>query len=194
MGASSQAFQVVRAEPEVLDRIVRTAISSFYLDLSGSGWCGREREMVSLFAFAHLADCLKGTVFTLAQIGIEVAVPQLPADSRHPGRKGTVCKDLVIWREPKSTMWAMDGEFREPWSVMEWKVVHPFNRRLRSGILAERQADILWLQQKSIAVAGLVGYSLFVDGASSPRQLSCARIYNGKIDREWMTLPDKPIH
>jgi hypothetical protein len=41
--------------------------------------------------------------------------------------KKDVCKDVVIWAEPKMTVWDSDFEFkpcREPLSVMLWKVIN----------------------------------------------------------------------
>jgi hypothetical protein len=86
--------------------------------------------MISLFCFRHLIPhCRTGTVLCeTAQIGIEVAVPQRSMDFLKNARcKKDVCKDVVIWAEPKMTVWGSDFKFkpcREPLSVMLWKVIN----------------------------------------------------------------------
>jgi len=92
-----------------LDVIIEKSLRSFHSDICSSEWCGREREMLSLYVFGHLVKfCHPRTIlYDTAQIGIEVAVPQLPPDQEHRGRGKTVCKDLVIWPEPKMTMWSI---------------------------------------------------------------------------------------
>jgi hypothetical protein len=64
-----------------LDRIVEQSLRSFYKDIS-SNWWGRENEMINLYAWCHLSKLARqGTIFSdHGQIGIEVAVRQLPPD------------------------------------------------------------------------------------------------------------------
>ena len=83
-----------------------------YTDISTSNWHGRERGMVSLFALGHLSqDCDRDGSVRLTQIGIEVAVRQLPGDKK----RHNVCKDLVIWPEEEMTCWDGSGEmYHEP--------------------------------------------------------------------------------
>lgn len=71
--------------------------------------------MVSLFALGHLAQhCYPNGPLRLTQMGIEVAVPQLPGERK----KKDVCKDLVIWPEDKMTCWNDKFDLcREPMAV-----------------------------------------------------------------------------
>ena len=61
-----------------LDKLIRRAFDSLVSDLNGRPWRGRERELVSLFAFQHLLRIGAASKPALkpGQIGIEVAVPQ----------------------------------------------------------------------------------------------------------------------
>jgi hypothetical protein len=83
-----------------LDKLIRTALTEFAADLSSRKWHGRENELVNLFTFGHLLrlGCPPRGNLDPTQIGIEVAVPQLPYWGKNPKRD--VRKDLVIW--PKS--------------------------------------------------------------------------------------------
>ncbi len=64
---------------------METSLRSFYRDIC-SEWCGRENEAVNLYALGHLAKQVRrGTILSnLTQIGIEVAVRQLPKCAEHP--------------------------------------------------------------------------------------------------------------
>ena len=108
-----------------LDAIVEKSLRSFFRNIC-SEWCGRENEMVSLYAFGHLVKHVRrGTILSeLTQIGIEVAVRQLPPDKEHPRKKKDVRKDLVIWPVPGMTLWKANIPHNEPLAVMEWKVNH----------------------------------------------------------------------
>src|SRR6266849_998013 len=89
-----------------LDSIVEQSLRSFYEDISSSELCGRENEMVNLYALGHLAKHVRpGTILSeLTQIGIEVTVRQLPR-LHHELKWMTVRKDLVIWPAPRMTLW-----------------------------------------------------------------------------------------
>lgn len=66
-----------------LDSVIRSSLASLVQELTGSPWRGRrEREIVSLFCFGHLAEQVKPHSFLrdLAQIGIEVPVPRTAKD------------------------------------------------------------------------------------------------------------------
>ncbi len=68
------------ATPEDIDALVMGALDAFLEEIRRNDWHGREREAVSLFAFGALAgQCRAGSwLFDQRQIGIEVAVPQVP--------------------------------------------------------------------------------------------------------------------
>jgi hypothetical protein len=59
-----------------LDTIVETSLRSFYQDIC-SEWCGRENEIVNLYALGHLAKHVRpGTILSeLTQIGIGHSPP-----------------------------------------------------------------------------------------------------------------------
>lgn len=85
--------------------------------------------LVALSIRHLIPRCRTGTVlYETAQIGIEVAVPQRSMDFLKNARcQKDVCKDVVIWAEPKMTVWGSDFKFkpcREPLSVMLWKVIN----------------------------------------------------------------------
>jgi hypothetical protein len=133
-----------------LDKVIRKSLRSFYRGISG-GWCGREREAISLFAFGHLAkNCSPKTLLSLEQIGIEVAVRQLKPSKKHKGRRSTVCKDLVIWPKPNMTLWSTNGKLKnEPLAVMEWKVNYSFGRRAHKKNRLKHEDDIDWLRERT---------------------------------------------
>ncbi|MCC6739319.1 MAG: hypothetical protein IT452_09750 [Planctomycetia bacterium] len=99
-----------------LDQIVVSSLRSFLMEVVSNGWQGREREAVSLYAFGALLAATKPMVVDPRQIGVEVAVPQIPA--RGDAAKLYVCKDLVIWPRPFDSAWSNAA----PLAVMEWKV------------------------------------------------------------------------
>lgn len=194
IGVSKQRIKI-KMQSTDLDVAIKDSLRSFYQGISSPNWCSREREMVSLFALGHLArHCAPGGLLCLTQIGIEVAVRQLPRCESHPGRKGTVCKDLVIWSAPNMTLWNSERQVHyEPLAVMEWKVnycletergcVKPDNRPKHSS-------DIEWLKEKSSSVVDFIGYAVFIEGTLTPKELVCARMQNGNSDLRWFVLPE----
>ena len=81
--------------------------------LKNSDWYGRENELVNLFVHSFLSASIK-----IAQIGIEVAVKQLP----RVGGKALVRKDLVVWNSPNETVWANGEPANDPAVIVEFKV------------------------------------------------------------------------
>jgi hypothetical protein len=173
-----------------LDDAIPESLRSFYADIA-DGWCGREREAVSLFAFGHLArHCGPGKLLSLAQVGIEVAVRQLKRDEQHKRRGPTVCKDLVIWPEPAMTLWdAMGKRSHEPLAVMEWKVNYSFGGRAHRKNRLEHDTDVQWLKETSERVTGFVGYAVLLEGALKPKKLTCTRTQQGSLIPDWEALP-----
>lgn len=111
-----------------IDAIVAQSLQSLARELSGGAWKGRrEREVVSLFCFGHLlSHCRPASLlYDPAQLAIEVAVPQIPGQqglTGKPGNKTQVCKDIVIWPQPRMTCWDDHGKATvRPLSVTEWK-------------------------------------------------------------------------
>jgi hypothetical protein len=175
-----------------LDQFVRRTFESFYLDLCGMESCGREREAVSRYVFAHLVKCCQpGTVlYDSAQIGIEVAVRQLERCEEYPNVGKDVCKDVVIWREPNTVLWKANLRHFEPLAIMEWKMIHAFDTpRDRKRKPDEYESDIRWLGNKARAVgAEFVGYAVFVDSTYDPKKLVCARMTSDEMKLDWLTL------
>lgn len=98
--------------------------------LKNSDWHGRENELVNLFAHRFLAEHVshQGPLYSMRQVGIEVAVPQVTGS-----RKEFVRKDLVIWPKEDMTAWP-SGSI--PSVIIEWKRE---NRR-------KWDADVVWLK------------------------------------------------
>jgi hypothetical protein len=178
-----------------LDAIISAALRSFCKDIEG--WHGREREMVSLFCFGHLISHCRtgGLLFDRGQVGIEVAVRQLPADVLEKLRcKSDVCKDVVIWPKPKMTVWDNDLKpRREPLSVMEWKVVNRLDdKRQQTTKLAEHESDKQWLRETSRRSSEFTGYAVLVNSKTEPRTLICSSVRSGEIQERWIVLPSQP--
>ena len=175
-----------------LDAIVEQSLRSFHRDIC-SEWCGRENEAVNLYALGHLAKQIRsGSVLSdLTQIGIEVAVRQLPKCAEHPGRRGTVRKDLVIWPTAGMTLWKSNVPHNEPLAVMEWKVNHYFNRAVHQQNRQEHLQDVQWLCETSrrSGNSDFIGFAVLLENRRSPRELTCARIHAGKHEM-FLTLAE----
>ena len=166
-----------------IDEIVQHTLSAFVEDIKASAWSGRrEREAVSLYAFRHLASAVRvGSVLhDVAQIGIEVPVPQLavgsPVHRMATKPKAQVCKDIVIWPEPAMTCWDNAGRPTVfPTAIMLWKTgAQPAKR------------DIQWLQHYSVDRRNFVGYAIAMSGYARRIHLRCARVSNGEIEPTWL--------
>lgn len=172
-----------------LDAVISASLRSFYDDISASNWRGREREMVSLFALGHLSQhCNREGSLRLAQIGIEVAVRQLPGEKR----RDNVCKDLVIWPVEKMTCWDGSGEMsNEPLAVMEWKVNHFLNVHVHPKNRRDHSLDVQWLQETSTRLSGreFVGYAVLVESTHSPKVLSSVRVCSAR-NEPWIRIPE----
>jgi hypothetical protein len=157
-----------------MDAALGAALSEFGEWLYASGWWGREREVVSQFVMGYFLQQFdgEGVLHDPRQVGIEVAVPQIPG----PNRKAQVTKDLVVWPEAAMTCWNEAREpCRYPLAVVEWKA----RRRQQS------EYDIEWLTHYSVAHEGFAGYAVVVNPSWDERKIRCARIYGGDVDREW---------
>jgi hypothetical protein len=170
-----------------LDRAVEGALRDLHRQLP-SGWVGRERELVSLFSFGHLSrffavenEMLKHQ----SQIGIEVTVKQ----TKHlPNMKNTVCKDLVIWREPATTVWNRDGDLNTtPMGVIEWKCKTRFNsaRFYEDEIL---KYDTDWLSEFTRQNPDSTGYLVLADLTSARSRMRCDRFESGRAEANWLAL------
>jgi hypothetical protein len=171
-----------------IDNIVRASLTEFVEDVFRSSWRGREREAVSLYVLGFLQKQLRSdSIFRdPTQIGIEAAVPS----SLNLNPKGRVCKDLVLWSEPKMTCWNELWEaVNPPLAIMEWKA---FRRpALKAQVYSP---DVAWLKNYSALYSDMfaghsfVGYAVALDLLQRKFRLSAARVENGRADDNWLQL------
>jgi hypothetical protein len=168
------------------DAIIRASLESFVADVCESRWTGRrEREAVSLYVIGHLAPRARiGTALRDAtQIAIEGAVPQLDASAGKAAGvsvdpKDQVCKDVVLWSEPRMTCWSRNERpFYSPAVVMQWK----WNER-------DNAVDVRWLLEFSARRRGFTGYAVFATRDGGTLRLRCSRIRHGTVIRDWLVL------
>ena len=171
-----------------LDLLIKSALTSFVRDIRRDPRWRRERELINLFVFGHLAPrCRRGdALHHLTQIGIEAAVPQLPGRGG-PRKNSDVCKDLVIWPKPKMTCWGREGKSRlYPLAVLEWKSI---NKQDRSRSIAEKRRDynkdVRWLLRTSRLVDQFVGYAIIVNQKAKLIEVSATRTYRGDVLHDW---------
>lgn len=173
-----------------IESLVAPALRSFHADLGAGGWFGRENEVVNLFAFGHLLPRLAAAQVAPTQLGIEVAVPQIPR-ADHPRRRPDVRKDLVIWPEPRMTCWRSPTENRQrPSAVLEWKTRN--NTRPRRSLAAASRAhalDIEWLREFALQDDdAFVGLAIFVDLTPTVPVLRAAHVTRAATDVSWLDL------
>ena len=176
-----------------LDDIVKRSLRSFYLQDVCSEWCGRENEMVNLYALGHLAKEVRtGTIlYDLTQIGIEVAVRQRDKRDEKSKMRSDVRKDLVIWPTRRMTLWKRNIPKNEPLAVMEWKVNHFLNRTVhKKNKDLGYKSDIDWLTATSLRpdMHNFIGYAVLIENTLYPKKLSCFRIQAGEIDKQFLIL------
>ena len=157
-----------------VEGLLAATLVEFDLWLQSSGWRAKENDCVNQFAHAHLAKRITsgGVLFDLAQISIEVGVPQPPGW----GKKKGVRKDLLIWPEPSMT--TFDAQFRPvhtPIAVIEWKA--------RKKALSEYDLD--WLVQFTRAYPHCFGAAVTVDFERAGSRLHTAAVRAGVVDRNW---------
>jgi hypothetical protein len=181
-----------------LDSIVEKSLRSFYKDICAlPEWCGRENEMVNLYALGHLAKHrAPGTILSkLTQLGIEVAVRQLPKEvllkwnPKADKPKKDVRKDLVIWRSPRMCLWKDNVPCNVPLAIMEWKVNHYRNRDSHPKNRRDYPLDVNWLRETSAREGkNFIGYAVLLDNARTPKTLLCTRVQAG-AERPFLVLP-----
>ncbi len=128
--------------------IIEKALNEFDSFLKSSDWYGRENEVVNVFAHRFLAKYIgEEPLISLEQIGIEVAVKQLPSING----KELVRKDLVIWKYGDTSVWNDKGEAMNiPLAIIEWKV----------NDISKCEYDINWLKEYTKIYPEVVGYSV----------------------------------
>ena len=152
------------------------ALAALGAFLQTSDWYGRENELVNLFAHGFLARQGHAGAPQATQVGIEVAVKQLPRD----GGKELVRKDLVLWGEPNQTVWRDGKPVNDPVAVIEFKV----NDHRKCEV------DLAWLRSFTTAYPNVLGYSVcgFV---KESRGIWYARVSGGKVEMD-RSVPVRP--
>jgi hypothetical protein len=158
-----------------LENLIHTSIISMVNHISLTNWWGREREVISLYAFGFLAPrCKAGSILHHpTQIAVEVAVPQIPGVRR----KALVCKDLVLWREAYSTCWNKRRQpLHVPMAILEWK----------TGTDKNSGYDEAWLTEYSERNKDFVGYSVAMIAQGSATRVSVSKAGRGVIEKCWL--------
>jgi hypothetical protein len=161
-----------------LDSLLRGSLIDLADFVAKNNWRGREREVVSLFAFGFLVPRCQvgGPLQNPTQIGLDVAVPQLPGKNR----KALVCKDLVLWEESAGTCWDKAGNAtRTPIAILEWK----------AGTTNHSKHDELWLQAYSSNHRNFTGYAVSLNPKGMQTSLSVSLARNGVTNKSWICYP-----
>lgn len=167
-----------------LDELVQSALVDFADKALDGSWTGqREREAVSLFSFGPLLQQVKseGPLKDPRQIGLEVPIPQVTLNGEdEQGKKDQVCKDVVIWPEPRMTCWDEDNNpTTPPLAVIEWK----FDRA------SIYHGDVDWLEAFTEEYPNCVGYAVTANQPSSRFKLSCTRVSANQQQSKWVHIP-----
>ena len=174
----------------MMEQLIRRSLISLHGFLVQGTWHGREREVVSLYAFGHLLPEMTANGMDPTQIGIEVAVPQVPREN-HRRKDPDVCKDLVIWPEPSMTTWKSESEKgRFPSAILEWKTRNNTLPRSSPDSLDRAfHENIDWLQQfANMAPEGWTGYAVSVDLALETPWMRVAKVTHLEVTMDWLTL------
>jgi hypothetical protein len=143
-------------------------LEEFIIEIKDEQWFGKERELVSRFAFSKLVSnigCCE-QLFHPAQITIEVRVKQVTKGKKV---KNEVCKDLIIWGQPNQTVWGKNGEYNVPLCIMEWK--H------RNKSLYEK--DVVWLEHYTASFNDCFGVALNVENEKK-YEIQAVFVENGR--------------
>jgi hypothetical protein len=176
-------------ESRDLEPILSIALEEFAEWLQQSDWRGKENDCVNLFAHGFLAKQIRpGSVLhDLTQIGIEIAVSKPPDQ----GKKPAVRKDLVIWRNPRQTVWSNDYKtaLNIPMAIIEWKA--------RNNKMSAR--DISWLKSFTGAHPECIGVAVLVNPdtvkpEASEILLYAALVREGNVNENWISVPRSNHH
>jgi hypothetical protein len=177
-----------------LDALIAEALTSLYGELlktrdpeTDRSWQRREQEIVSLFAFGHLAPLFQREKIDIALLRIEGRVRQVPTES-DPRKRAA--RDLVIFRDRLDTLWRPS----DPFAVMEWKLStqRKTPKRILTGDKDSVATDVIWLERNFHYME--VGYSVFVRWPNWNLKITCERICNdaGRCQRGMMLeLPSR---
>ena len=144
--------------------LINKALVEFVGEIQQEKWFGKERELISRFAFTKLIRLTgKHPLFIdPAQVGIEVRVQQVKGFE-----KEFVCKDLIIWKDKNQTAWSKDNV---PMFILEWK----HNNGEPS------KYDIEWLKKYTTEHPDCVGMAINVQ-TSPEYSLSVVMVESGAI-------------
>ena len=142
----------------------------FIHEIETAKWQGKERELVSHFAFSKLVKnvgCCP-EFQDVAQIANEVRVKQVKGRS-----KENVCKDMMIWKKDGQTFMVKKAI---PVCILEWK------HRLKEPY----PFDVAWLCDYTREHPECFGIALTVENESRYR-LRAILIENGSVtDPNWI--------
>ena len=161
-----------------LEKIIKRTLTDFHAHVRDKKWYGKEREMVSFYAFGFLVPaCRSGSVLhDPAQIGIEVRVPGVVGLNK----KKQVCKDLLIWKDRGANCWNKAHEsVNHPLMIMEWKDEGAGNSKY----------DLNWLKHFSRSRPDFVGLTVGMRIRKDAIQLQCAAVRKGIEVKDWLVLP-----
>ena len=161
-----------------VDALVSEALTSLYTDLQGRRDCyKREQELVSVFAFGHLAPLLLREGIDPGQLCVEGRVPQANRKRgavSSPTRRDLddhAHRDLVLFRRRHCTHWCGNA----PYAVMEWKL--SVKARTLAKAKKDYKIDLDWLQDNAHLMR--VGYCVLVEWVGKLR-IQCERVCNGE--------------
>jgi hypothetical protein len=152
-----------------LEKQIKMCLQSMAKYVSKSEWQGREREVVSLFAFGFLAPSCRPTrvLHHPGQIGLDVAVQQIDGDRR----KKLVCKDIVLWDKRYKTCWDIKGEItNNPIAIIEWKA--------RTDVISKYDEE--WLKQYSRDRDDFIGFAVSFNPNGLHTKVVARTIFKGK--------------
>ena len=170
---------MIRSTLSQIDNIISFSLQNLAKDKHVRNWCAKERDWVNYYAHNFLfVQCSSSTVIKhIAQIGIEVSVPQPPGYT-----KPTVPRDIVIWPRAGMTCWNEKWEaIQHPLAIIEWKV-HRIGRR-NMKVNHERS----WLRTYCKWKPSVVAYAIEVNADRPGCPIHCTRFLN-KTEVEWPVL------
>lgn len=179
-----------------LDQLIHRGLTGLFNELQTCNWYVREHELVNLFVFGNLVPMFQERGLDLTMIGIEY--PAMQAIASESSRFGAR-KDLVIWPEPRMTLWkgceltrgmelsTLHALGCKPLAIIEWKNISRITRtpvEVRNG----HQLDIEWLRRNVEANMVQVGFAVLVDQSTNLVRLNCKRVANGTAS-DFLRLP-----
>jgi len=177
----------------ILDRVVIESLTSLHAELPR--WYEREQEVVSLYAFAHLAPVLHREQIDAGQLVIEGRVPQLACKTGtepHPSRPELdrrARRDLVIRRRRHHGCFRVPEAPDCPFAVMEWKL--SIAKRTSKRLVAEFETDVQWLVDNGDMMQ--VGYGVFVEWPDGNLRIRCVRVQGRELNRGFLGLPSSRV-